>query len=62
MTRSSGIFVVSTTLGESVQAFVPHPLPPVDPPLALDAFVVLNRQAGDMVIYDDIWAYHVFVF
>jgi hypothetical protein len=45
MKRSPGIFVVSTTLGEPVQAFVPHALPPVNPALALDAFVALNRQA-----------------
>ena len=31
--RTTGSFVTSTTLGEAVRAFVPHPLPPADPPL-----------------------------
>lgn len=45
MTRSTGTYAVSTTLGESVHAFVPHPLPPVDPALSPADFVDLNRQA-----------------
>ena len=45
MTRSTGTYAISTTLGESVNAFVPHPLPPVDPALSPAAFVDLNRQA-----------------
>lgn len=45
MKRSAGTYTVSTTLGESVQAFVPHPLPPADPALAPDSFVEQNRQA-----------------
>ncbi len=45
MKRGSGTYVISTTLGESVQAFVPHPLPPTDPALDVDAFVEQNRQA-----------------
>jgi len=45
MNRSAGTYVTSTTLGESVRAFVPHPLPPADPPLAPASFVDLNRQA-----------------
>lgn len=45
MNRTAGRFETSTTLGESVQAFVPHPLPPADPPLALESYVALNRQA-----------------
>jgi len=45
MNRSVGTYVTSTTLGESVRAFVPHPLPPADPPLASASFVDLNRQA-----------------
>ncbi|MYN39904.1 hypothetical protein GTP55_11010 [Duganella sp. FT109W] len=28
MPRSSGTLVMTTTLGERVRAFVPHPLPP----------------------------------
>ncbi|MHB1174084.1 MAG: Fic family protein [Sulfuriferula sp.] len=34
MTRSTGTYAISTTLGEPVRAFVPHPLPPADPVLA----------------------------
>ena len=45
MKRTTGIYVNSTTLGESVQAFVPHPLPPTRPALAADSFVEQNRQA-----------------
>jgi Fic family protein len=45
MARSTGTYVISTTLGESVQAFVPHPLPPTDPALAPDAFTEQNRLA-----------------
>ena len=45
MTRTTGTYAITTTLGESVRAFVPHPLPPADPPLAPPSFVELNRQA-----------------
>jgi len=43
--RSTGTYAISTTLGESVQAFVPHPLPPVQPALAPACFVESNRAA-----------------
>jgi len=33
MPRKTGVFRTATTTGERVQAFVPHPLPPTDPPL-----------------------------
>jgi Fic family protein len=45
MPRTSGTFSTTTTLGESVRAFVPRPLPPAEPPLAPTCFVDLNRQA-----------------
>jgi Fic family protein len=45
MGRSTGTYATSTTLGEPVRAFVPHPLPPADPPLAAASFIDLNRQA-----------------
>ncbi|MEQ4616588.1 MAG: Fic family protein [Corticimicrobacter sp.] len=45
MTRTTGIFSISTTLGESVRAFVPHPLPPSNPGLSPEVFTDLNRQA-----------------
>lgn len=43
--RSTGTYAISTTLGESVQAFVPHPLPPTQPALAPECFVETNRVA-----------------
>lgn len=43
MKRTTGSYVTSTTLGESVRAFVPAPLPPAKP--ALDALIEQNRQA-----------------
>ena len=45
MTRTTGTYSISTTLGESVRAFVPHALPPSDPALPPDVFSELNRQA-----------------
>ncbi|MGY6518793.1 MAG: Fic family protein [Lysobacteraceae bacterium] len=45
MKRVSGTHVSATTLGETVRAFVPHPLPPTDPALAPAAYADLNHQA-----------------
>lgn len=45
MIRTTGTYAISMTLGESVQAFVPHPLPPAEPALSPAGFVDLNRQA-----------------
>ena len=45
MPRTTGRYAVTTTLGEAVRAFVPHPLPPADPPLAKESFSDLNHQA-----------------
>lgn len=45
MPRTSGTYSISTTLGESVRAFVPHPLPPSEPPLSSAVYLDLNRQA-----------------
>jgi len=45
MARSTGKYVVTTTLGEAVQAFVPWQLPPANPPLAPSRYVELNREA-----------------
>ena len=45
MNRDTGTYVISTTLGEPVRAFVPHPLPPASPALAPDLYADLNRQA-----------------
>jgi Fic family protein len=45
MPRTTGTYATTTTLGESVRAFVPRPLPPAGPTLAPTCFVDLNRQA-----------------
>lgn len=43
--RTTGTYVTTTTLGEAVRAFVPHPLPPVDPPLAPEGYSAGNHRA-----------------
>lgn len=43
--RDTGTTITSTTLGESVQAFVPHALPPSNPALAPECFAALNHAA-----------------
>lgn len=43
--RTTGTYVTTTTLGEAVRAFVPLPLPPVDPPLAPEGFSAGNHRA-----------------
>lgn len=43
--RTTGRYFISTTLGEAVRAFVPHPLPPTKPTLNLDLLADLNRAA-----------------
>lgn len=45
MTRATGTYAPSTTLGELVQAFVPYPLPPSNPPVSIEGLVEPNRQA-----------------
>jgi Fic family protein len=45
MTRTTGAYAISTTLGESVRAFVPYPLPPAAPALSSSVFADHNRQA-----------------
>lgn len=45
MNRISGKFLITTTLGESVKAFVPVSLPPVDPALSPSCFVEQNQEA-----------------
>jgi hypothetical protein len=43
--RSTGTYAISTTLGESVKAFVPNPLPPAKPVLEPECYVEPNRIA-----------------
>lgn len=45
MTRTTGTYAISTTLGEPVRAFVPHSLPPLEPDLSPEVFTELHRQA-----------------
>jgi Fic family protein len=45
MKRTTGTYVTSTTLGETVQAFVPYPLPPAKPALAEKSYLEQNRDA-----------------
>jgi Fic family protein len=45
MMRTTGTTITTTTLGEAVHAFVPHPLPPGGPPLAVDGLATANHRA-----------------
>ena len=45
MNRVSGTYVVTTTLSESVKAFVPAPLPPKDPAVSPACYVEQNQAA-----------------
>jgi len=69
--RTAGKYLTTTTAGESVKAFVPHPLPPADPPLEVsddigrlhtDALTTLAQLqvAGNLVPSTD-WFLYGFV-
>ncbi|WP_167792451.1 hypothetical protein [Candidatus Macondimonas diazotrophica] len=45
MKRTKDTDAISTMQDNAVQAFVPHPLPPSNPPQAPEAFPNLNHQA-----------------
>ena len=71
MARTTGRYRITSTMGEQVRAFVPDPLPPADPPLALHgpaeelhagALAALSRLslAGTMVPSTD-WFLYGFV-
>ena len=45
MTRITGTYVLTTTLGEPVRAFVPHALPPTEPTLAPSFWAAGNDAA-----------------
>ena len=49
MTRITGTYAVSTTLGEPVRAFIPHALPPTEPVLA-DAVWLTHNDAAVMAL------------
>jgi Fic family protein len=46
MTRQTGAYRTTTTLGEAVRAFVPAPLPPTDPPLVLEGDLADRHEAA----------------
>lgn len=43
--RIVGDHIMTTTLGEAVRAFVPHALPPANPPLPVEIYAALNHAA-----------------
>jgi Fic family protein len=43
--RATGTYATTTTLGEAVRAFVPHPLPPAEPPLAPASYTAAAHRA-----------------
>ena len=45
MARDSGTYITTTTLGETVRAFVPDPLPPAEPQLSPCSYETQNRTA-----------------
>ena len=48
--RETGRFEITTTSGESVRAFVPHRLPPVNPALDLEAGLVKRVRAAEQAL------------
>ena len=71
MPRQTGRYRLTATLGEQVRAFVPYPLPPADPPLAMDAtatklhadaLAALSRLAvAGVMVPDTDWFLYGFV-
>jgi Fic family protein len=43
--RTTGTYLTTTTMGEAVRAFVPHPLPPAGPPLPAESCATANQRA-----------------
>ena len=48
--RTTGRYERTTMGGEEVAAFVPHALPPVDPPIAVDALAERLRAAEQALV------------
>jgi len=71
MPRETGQYRIHTTLGETVRAFVPFPLPPADPPLLVegelasrhaDALAAISRvRVAGMMMPDPNWFLYGFV-
>ncbi|MDX2200054.1 MAG: Fic family protein [Phycisphaerae bacterium] len=50
MKRETGIYKTTTTAGETIRAFVPHPLPPLNPPLRLQTPLVTRLNAATTAV------------
>ena len=50
MTRQTGQYHIVSTLGETVRAFVPSPLPPSDPPLVMDGPIAECHAAAQTAL------------
>lgn len=50
MARQTGTYTMTTLAGEAVRAFLPHPLPPANPPLALDAGLIERLTAASAAL------------
>ena len=71
MGRQTGQYRITSAVGEQVHAFVPHPLPPADPPLAIDgptaelhagAQAEISRLAvAGAMVPDTVWFLYGFV-
>jgi len=71
MKRETGTYRKTTTHGETVRAFVPHPLPPVDPPILIEgeladrhieAMVAIGRlRVAGVMVPDSGWFLYGFV-
>ena len=48
--RNTGRYEVSRVAGENVKAFIPHPLPPANPPLALDGQLAVRVRAAEAAL------------
>ncbi len=48
--RTTGTYETSAAGGEAVAAFVPHALPPADPPLVLDAAITDRLRAAEQAL------------
>ena len=50
MTRQTGSYISATTGGESVQAFVPAPLPVSDPPIVIEGAIAKRLSAAEAAV------------
>ncbi len=50
MARTTGVYQISKSGGEEVRAFVPHPLPPRDPPIVVEGPVAAALAEGNAAL------------